>query len=85
MLCTVCGKELNRAQYSSDEKLKSCPNCSTNNGEQHVYYSYPEEFGTTDNRSTPVHPEGPQSYCNDCRAENDADESKAIYCRDVNK
>ena len=38
-LCRVCGKSLNRSQYSKDGKFKSCPRCSIENGVEHVYYS----------------------------------------------
>lgn len=65
--CKVCGKYLNDSQYSKDGKYKSCPSCSTANGQEHVYYPYPESFGTTPKRATSNKPEGPQSYCTSCR------------------
>lgn len=83
MLCRVCERELNRAQWSKDETLKSCPHCSTKDGDQHVFFKYPQNFGTTPLRATPNHPEGPQSYCTECRADSVADLRHAIYCKDV--
>lgn len=63
MLCKICGKLFSESQYSKDGKYKSCPRCSMLNGEEHVYYLYPNEFGTTAKRSSADHPDGPQSYC----------------------
>ena len=83
MKCDVCNRELNLTQWSADESLKSCPGCSKSNGAQHVFFKYPEKFGTTSARSTPLHPEGPQSYCSDCRAESKVNLSNAVYCQDV--
>lgn len=83
MICTVCNRALNQTQWSNDETLKSCPNCSATNGREHVFFRYPEKFGTTPRRATPQHPEGPQSYCTDCRGDNAADMSHAVLCRDV--
>lgn len=50
MLCRNCGKPLNESQYSRDGRYKSCPRCSVLNGEEHVYFPYPSEFGTTDKK-----------------------------------
>ncbi len=84
MICEICKKPLNRTEWSADGTLKSCPNCSAHSKKkQHVYYHYPEKFGTTPMRSTPKHPEGPQSYCSSCRAEDIPDLSQAIYCEAV--
>lgn len=66
MNCNHCNKPLNKAQYRPS--LKSCPNCSVNNGTEHVYYPYPDAFGITDKRETIPHPDGPQSYCTPCRS-----------------
>lgn len=66
-ICRVCGLQLNRAQYRNNEQYKSCPNCSSENGEEHVYYENPGDFGETPLRATRNHPEGPQSYCVSCR------------------
>lgn len=63
MLCKKCGRPLNESQYSKDRKYKSCPRCSAMNGEEHVYFPYPREFGTTVKRISANHPDGPQSYC----------------------
>jgi len=42
---THCNKPLNEGLFHGN--LKSCPNCSTRNGQEHVFYPYPEAFGTT--------------------------------------
>lgn len=46
--CKVCGLPLNQSQRSADRKYKSCPKCSTKNGNEHIYYKYPENFGNTE-------------------------------------
>lgn len=61
--CIVCGKPLNESQFNDDETLKSCPRCSELDGEEHIYFPYPEYFGDTTKRSSSNHPEGPQSHC----------------------
>lgn len=66
--CKHCGKQLNMAQSKDD--YKSCPRCSTNNGNEHIFYQYPDAFGKTDKRATINHPDGPQSYCTNCRGGN---------------
>jgi len=66
-ICKLCQRPLNEAQWRIIDQYKSCPRCSTENGEEHVYYKYPDDFGTTDKRSTTKHPEGAQSYCVKCR------------------
>lgn len=71
MLCRKCGKPLNESQYSRDGRYKSCPRCSVLNGEEHVYFLYPNEFGTTVKRESAKHPDGPQSYCTNHRANPD--------------
>lgn len=63
MLCKFCKRPLKDSQYSSDGKFKSCPRCSVINGEEHIYFPYPNSFGTTEKRKTAARPEGPQSYC----------------------
>jgi len=81
MNCEHCGKPLKDAQYNATESLKSCPNCSKIDGHQHIYYNYPEAFGTTELRSTMTHPDGPQSYCNACRADS-PETPEPINCED---
>lgn len=65
--CKICGRPLNKAQFSADRQFKSCPKCSTENGEEHVYYKYSEDFRTSEKRVTQNNPDGPQSYCYTCR------------------
>ncbi|KLE14837.1 hypothetical protein AAT22_15150 [Clostridium sp. C8] len=75
---------LNRSQYSKDGQLKSCPNCSTANGEEHVYYSYPEYFGTTPKRASSNRPDGPQSHCESCRFEKGS-YPNPVLCSEIEK
>ena len=63
MNCIICGKPLNESQYVRNDEYKSCPRCSTLNGEEHVFFAYPESFGQSNKRETGNHPDGPQSYC----------------------
>ena len=63
-MCPTCHKPLNESQYHG--AYKSCPLCSQNAG-IHIYYLYPDAFGKTPLRATPAHPDGPQSYCQNCR------------------
>lgn len=80
--CKICGEYLNDSQYSVDGKYKSCPSCSTANGQEHVYYQYPDCFGTTPKRATCNKPEGPQSYCTDCRGRG-ASNTTGLLCSQI--
>lgn len=62
-ICKHCGIELNKALYSQDHKYKSCPKCSVNDGNEHIFLPYPEYFGVTKSRKTKANPDGAQSYC----------------------
>ena len=79
MDCTHCDEKLNTSTFNSDKTLKSCPKCSTANGQQHVYHPWPAEFGTTDKRATEANPEGTQSYCIQCRTK-DGVAHEGILC-----
>lgn len=65
--CPHCTHALNRARYSADKALKSCPSCSVERG-VHIFHPHPDAFGTTDARVTDHTPDGVQSYCAECRA-----------------
>lgn len=80
--CKVCGLPLNESQWSKDKEYKSCPKCSTKNGEEHIYYKYPENFGITPKRASTNYPEGPQSYCVPCRG-NSIPEAKKVLCSEL--
>jgi phage FluMu protein Com len=67
IVCQHCGKQLSESQYRKGKQYKSCPKCSSDNGGEHVYYKYPENFGTTPLRASTNSPEGAQSYCYSCR------------------
>lgn len=77
--CIHCGKPLKDSQYSDDKCYKSCPKCSVDDGEEHIFYPM-DDFGTTPKRRTSVHPDGPQSYCQECRGENHGPHAGAIRC-----
>ena len=61
--CQHCGKPLNISQHTADGIYKSCPRCSAKDGEEHIFFPYPDSFGETTKRSSDNHPEGPQSWC----------------------
>lgn len=65
--CINCGKPLNESQYRDNRQYKSCPACSVKDEQEHVFYPYPSEFGTTELRVTATTPDGAQSYCAPCR------------------
>jgi len=69
--CKHCGLPLNQSQFKSkdNQDYKSCPYCSKIDGEEHIYYEYPDTFGTTDKRASSNYPDGPQSYCRFCRSD----------------
>lgn len=84
MLCRKCGKPLNESQYSKDGRYKSCPRCSVMNGEEHVYFPYPSEFGTTVKRKSVKHPDGPQSYCTNHRVNpNNSIQTGGVLCSEL--
>jgi len=80
--CQHCHQPLNVSQYNARRTVKSCPNCSTINGKHHVYYAYPDEFGTTALRATASTPDGAQSYCTACRG-GQTPTATSIPCRMV--
>ena len=65
--CAHCNKLLNRSVYSPDNTWKSCPRCSSLEGAEHVFYEYPDGYGTSDARISDDAPDGAQSYCKTCR------------------
>lgn len=79
-LCKHCRKPLNQSQYSADKKYKSCPKCSVEGGEEHIYYPYPSSFGTTLLRATHNTPDGAQSYCIPCRGSETGPYSGCLRC-----
>lgn len=88
VLCKHCGKPLKKAQNKHDangNKFKSCPKCSQDNGDIHIYYKYPDYFGTSEKRVTKQHPDGPQSYCQNCREEIFGPHVGAFKCSDFKK
>lgn len=68
--CKHCEQPISESQYKKDKQYKSCPGCSFEDGQEHIYYLYPDEFGITPLRSSQKSPEGAQSYCRSCRANN---------------
>jgi hypothetical protein len=69
--CVVCGGALNRSQRPESgggQAWKSCPNCSSSHGTQHIYRPFPDTFGQSEARVNDNTPDGAQSYCNYCRS-----------------
>jgi len=83
MDCKHCQKPLATGIFKQNRTFKSCPNCSKNNGQYHVYYPYSAAFGTTPKRSTGVNPDGPQSHCIDCRGGQSPHSFPPILCNNV--
>ena len=85
MACNHCGKGLNRSQYDGSRTWKSCPSCSTADATEHVFHPYPDAYGTTEKRSTPETPDGPQSHCTACRSKAEGAQPAAASrrCSDV--
>lgn len=65
--CWHCKGPLGRSQYPPDRKWKSCPRCSTDDGEHHLYHEYPASFGQSEARESRKSEDGAQSYCIACR------------------
>lgn len=80
--CKVCGQPLNETQWRKEKQYKSCPKCSVDNCTEHIYYEYPESFGTTTKRSTTNNPDGPQSYCIPCRGTGGTT-GKKVLCNEL--
>lgn len=83
MNCSACSNKLNASQWSADQQWKSCPRCSQANGKEHVFYAYPANFGETEARASASHPNGPQSYCVECRADHTPTFAGAKLCHQV--
>lgn len=83
--CRHCGQALNISQRDDEvnPKYKSCPSCSTNHGEEHIFYRHPEAFGTSERRVSPTTPDGAQSYCTRCRSGRTGPYSDAIKCSQI--
>lgn len=82
--CKICGRPLNETQWRNNKNFKSCPKCSEENGQEHVYYEYPRCFGTSNARITPNNPDGAQSYCVPCRG-NGESYPNARLCSEFNQ
>ena len=63
--CRHCGLPLGASVHRGD--YKSCPNCSQSDGEEHIFYPYPSEFGKSSKRISSEKPDGDQSWCRRCR------------------
>lgn len=82
MNCKNCSDPLNKGIFNSDRTKKTCPSCSQRNGSMHVFYDYPDAFGTTEKRATSKNPDGPQSYCTSCRGSKDEESTEQKYICD---
>lgn len=74
--CAHCDQLLKRSQHRNDGTLKSCPRCSAFEGE-HVFYPYPQAFGSTGNAADPARD---QNDCSACRANARLPHSGGIHC-----
>lgn len=83
MECRHCHQPLNKSIFKRQRTLKSCPNCSANNGSEHIFYPYPDAFGTTPRRSSASNPDGPQSHCTACRGGSDQHDFAGFKCSEV--
>lgn len=83
MNCNVCNSKLNASRWSTDGDWKACPNCSNIEGKRHVYYPFPDRFGETPARASASNPNGPQSYCVECRADHPPAFAGAKYCDEL--
>lgn len=83
MNCIICHRPLHESQYANEHTLKSCPRCSMQNGEEHIYWDYPSAYGTSDRRRTVRHSEGPQSYCTPHRGNEGICREGGIRCSEV--
>ncbi len=84
MYCKHCGKPLNSSQYAQSGDLKSCPKCSVEDGEEHIFYPYPRAFGQSEKRTSVSTPDGAQSWCALCRGEHYGPHCGGFRCHEVN-
>ena len=80
--CRHCNQPLNRSQRREEDTWKSCPECSVQDGNEHVFYPYPSAFGESDKRASNEDPAGAQSYCEACRGRG-ARSPKARACSEM--
>ena len=81
--CSNCTEPLNEAQWDDGQCWKSCPQCSERHRSEHVFYQYSEMFGTTLARATPERQEGAQSWCTNCRANQEPNWAQSRLCSNV--
>lgn len=81
--CKTCNNQLNQSiiKYFDTMKYKSCPKCSSINGDYHIFYVYDIDFGFSTRRITNNNPDGIQSYCNRCRSGNFGPHTPHIKCK----
>lgn len=82
--CEHCRELLQTGIYNDDRSWKSCPCCSQRDGEYHVFYRYPAEFGTSVARANDSTPDGAQSHCIACR-QRQAPSSVSLRCGALRK
>lgn len=77
--CQHCEQPLNRSQRRDTGTWKSCPECSVQDGREHIFYPYPGALGESEKRASNEDPAGAQSYCEACRGRG-ARSTKARRC-----
>lgn len=65
--CITCAEALARARRSADEQWKSCPNCSLEDGREHIFYRYPDDFGDTQMTAGEADAGAGDGWCAACR------------------
>nr|WP_302305469.1 HNH endonuclease [Ruthenibacterium lactatiformans] len=83
--CESCKQELKVAQYAllNGNVYKSCPQCSSDSGDNHCFYKCPDDFGTTLKRVTVANPLGLQSYCARCRSNKKGPHEGRLLCNEL--
>ena len=69
--CGNCRRPLGSSIYAARRTKKSCPHCSKQNRQFHVFYAHPTSFGTSEARQTTATKDGAQSWCCACRSRGD--------------
>jgi hypothetical protein len=67
--CSTCAVDVREAVTRSDDTWQACPQCSAQNGKQHVLRPYPEAFVLPGDTTTAL-PDDPEKagWCLNCRS-----------------
>jgi hypothetical protein len=84
--CVHCAAELREVVTSADGEWRSCPECSTRHGRQHVFLPFPREFeeGAVESQApSDGEPDPRAQWCRSCRAGRRS--SGFRVCKDANR